>query len=78
METNQSPMNEYEGALYEVVRVLLQTVLDMGADRTMLLTRLQPMAEAARKIGRKDGATTIDMLIRSVVSATTYCASEPN
>jgi hypothetical protein len=71
-------VSEQEGALYEVVRLLLLTVVEMGADKTVLLQRMRAMAEASRALGRNSGAATIELLMRSVTSPVDYTAVPPS
>jgi hypothetical protein len=73
-----APGSEQEGALYEVVRLLLLTVVEMGADKTVLFQRMRAMADASRALGRSDGATTIELLMRSVTSPVDYTAAPPS
>jgi hypothetical protein len=50
----------------------------MGADKTVLLTRMRTMADAARALGRTQGAATIELLVRSVTSPVDYTGRPPS
>ena len=76
--TSDRPMNEHEGALHEVVRILLLTVMELGADPILLTQRMRTMANAARELGRTDGAATIELLIRSVTAPIDYTGAPPS
>ena len=70
--------DQQEAALYEVVRLLLLTVVEMGADKSILIARMRAMAEAARGLGRQEGAATIELLIRSITSPIDYTGAPPS
>jgi hypothetical protein len=57
------PMSEHEGALFDAVRVLGFTILDLGADPKILTDRLIEAQNAAEALGNKHGASTIGFLI---------------
>ena len=57
------PMSEHEGALFDAVRVLATTILDLGADANVLRTRLTTARDAAESLGNRHGAETLEFLI---------------
>jgi hypothetical protein len=65
----ERPMSEHEGALFDAVRVLGATVLDMGADAGVLNRRLTEARESAEKLGNKNGASLLGFLIRALFPA---------
>jgi hypothetical protein len=65
----ERPMSEHEGALFDAVRVLGATVLDMGADAGVLNRRLTEAMESAEKLGNKNGASLLGFLIRALFPA---------
>jgi hypothetical protein len=56
-------MSEHEGALFDVVRILGTTVLELGADAKILSDRLNAARTAAEAQGNRHGAETIRFLI---------------
>jgi hypothetical protein len=71
------PISEHEGALFDAVRVLASTVLDLGADPKILRDRLTAARDAADSLGNKHGAETLDFLI-SALFATSGPAPKPS
>ena len=66
----ERPLTEHEGALFDAVCILAQTVLDVGADPKILNERL---TEAMRKAEAQDnhhGAQTLGFLIRALFAPT--------
>jgi hypothetical protein len=57
------PMSEHEGALFDAVRILATTVLELGADAKVLSDRLNEARRAADALGNRHGADTIGFLI---------------
>jgi hypothetical protein len=60
------PMSEHEGALFDAVQVLAKTLLDLGADRQILRSRLNAVRDSADALGNRHGAATLDFLISAV------------
>ncbi len=60
------PLSEHEGALFDAVRILGTTVMDMGADAKILKTRLSDAQSAADALGNAHSAATIGFLIRAL------------
>lgn len=60
------PISEHEGALFDAVRVLGTTVLDLGADPKILTDRLTEARNSASAMGNVRGAATIDFLINAL------------
>jgi hypothetical protein len=77
MSSNQV-MNQYEGALYEIVRILLLTVVEMGADKNVLMARMRSMAAAARQLHRSEGAAAIELLLQSIAKPADYTGTPPS
>jgi len=63
---NDRPISEHEGALFDAVRVLGATMLEMGADASVLNIRLTAAMDSAEKLGNKSGASMLDFLIRAL------------
>jgi hypothetical protein len=57
-------MSEHEGALFDAVLALAETLLEMGADPAHLQTRLSKARDAADALGNRNGAETLDFLMR--------------
>jgi hypothetical protein len=64
------PMSEHEGALFDAVRVLGTTILDIGADPKVLNSRLTEARNSAHALGNTHGAATIDFLINALFPQT--------
>ena len=62
------PMSAHEGALFESVRVLGKTLLDIGADANVLRARLAEARDQTSSLGNQVGAGTIDFLIEALFS----------
>jgi len=60
------PMNEHEGALFDAVRVLGVTVLELGADPDKLRQRLTEEMERAEGLGNHHGAATLGFLLTAM------------
>jgi hypothetical protein len=63
------PMSEHEGALFDAVRVLATTVLDLGADPKILNERLTQAQGAADSLGNVRSAATLGFLIQTLFPA---------
>ncbi len=61
--TIDRPMSQHEGALFDAVRVLATSVLDLGADAKLLRTRLTAARDKADAVGNKQSAATLDFLV---------------
>ena len=73
------PMNEYENALYEAVRVIGLAVIEMGGNRKAIQAGLEEMQEAMEQDGQKNGAATLQLLCRSLLNpGIAYVAIPPN
>jgi hypothetical protein len=73
------PMNEYEGALYEAVRVLGLAIIEMGGNRLAIQAGLEEMRDAANGHGEKNGAAILDHLCRALSDApVAYQPAKPN
>ena len=66
--TTDRPMSAHESALFESVRVLAKTLLDLGADADVLRARLTEARDMAGSLGNRAGAGTIDFLIEALFS----------
>lgn len=60
------PLTEHEGALFDAVCTLAQTVLDLGADPKVLNERLTDIMRSAEARGNAHGAQTLGFLIRTL------------
>jgi hypothetical protein len=60
------PMSEHEGALFDAVRVLATTILDLGADPKILNERLMQAQSAADSLGNARSAATLGFLIQTL------------
>lgn len=63
---NDRPISEHEGALFDVVRVLAATLIDLGADPELMRQRLTATRDATEALGNRHGAATITFLIASL------------
>ena len=57
------PLSEHEGALFDVVCILARTVLELGADPTILNGRLSEAMRNTEALGNSNGAATLGFLI---------------
>lgn len=64
--TSDRPVSEHEGALFDAVRVLALTVLDLGADRDRLRSRLSEVRDATDALGNRHSAATLEFLINAL------------
>jgi hypothetical protein len=62
------PMNEYESALYEAVRVLGLAVIEKGGNRNAIQAGLEEMADEMEADGRQNGAATLRLLCRALLN----------
>jgi hypothetical protein len=62
------PMNEYESALYEAVRVLGLAVIEKGGNQNAIQAGLEEMADEMETHGSQNGAATLRMLCRSLLN----------
>jgi len=60
------PISEHEGALFDAVRVLGVTVLELGADPDKLRQRLTEEMKRAEGLGNHHGAATLGFLLAAV------------
>jgi hypothetical protein len=61
------PMDEYESALYEAVRVIGLAVIEMGGNRKAIQAGLEEMQQAMEHDGQKKGAATLQLLCRALL-----------
>lgn len=64
--TIDRPMTEREGALFDAVRVIGATVLELGADPQIMIGRLLEAQRQAEALGNTHGAATLGFLIRAL------------
>jgi len=64
------PLSEHEGALFDAVRVLGTTVLDLGADPKILRSRLTEEMRHCERRGNAHGAATLGFLIGALFGRT--------
>ena len=62
------PMNEYESALYEAVRVLGLAVIEKGGNRNAIQAGLEETADDMEADGRQNGAATLRLLCRALLN----------
>ena len=63
--TTDSPMNEYEGALFDAVLAIGQALLEAGSiSESALLNKLSEARAKSDRLGRKNGAATLSFLIK--------------
>jgi len=60
------PVSEHEGALFDALRVLGVTVLELGADPDKLRERLMEEMTRAEGLGNHNGAATLGFLITAM------------
>jgi len=60
------PISEHEGALFDAVRVLGVTVLELGADPDKLRERLTEEMKRAEGLGNHNGAATLGFLLAAM------------
>ena len=61
----ERPMTDYERALSGIVRVLLDTIIDMGAPKTQLAHGLKTLKDTAQLDGHHTEAAIIEITMRS-------------
>ena len=59
------PMSEYERALNGIVRIMLDTMIDMGAPKAALGHSLKTLKDSAQLNGNHTEAATIEMMMRN-------------
>ena len=66
MAVNQPgrPMSEYENALNGMVRIMLDTMVEMGAPKGQLAKEFKRLKDTAAIAGHHDAATTIEITMR--------------
>ena len=62
---SERPMTDYERALSGIVRVLLATVIDMGAPKTQLAHSLKSLKDTAQLSGHHTEAAVIEITMRN-------------
>jgi hypothetical protein len=62
-------MSEHEGALFDAVKVLAATLLELGADPEAMHKRLMAVRDATDALGNRSGASTLDFLIAALFPA---------
>ena len=60
------PLSEHEGALFDALRVLGVTVLELGADPDKLRERLTDEMKRTEGLGNHHGAATLGFLITAM------------
>ncbi len=63
------PLSEHEGALFDAVRILARTVLELGADPKILNERLDEARRSAEALGNAHGAATLGFLVRALFAS---------
>ena len=66
--TSPGFMTAHEIALFECVRVLARTLVDLGADADVIRGRLTQAREAMSSLGNRAGAGAIDFLMEDLFS----------
>ena len=61
----ERPMTDYERALSGIVRVLLATMIDMGASKTQLAHGLKSLKDTAQLGGHHTEAAVIEITMRN-------------
>ena len=59
------PMSDYERALSGIIRVMLDTMIDMGAPKSQLAHGLKTLKDSAQLEGRHTEAAMIEMTMRN-------------
>jgi hypothetical protein len=59
------PMTEYESALSGMMRVMLNTLIDVGAPKHQLIRDLKSLKDSEQLAGHHTAAATIDITMRS-------------
>ena len=59
------PMTEYESALSGMMRVMLNTLIDVGASKHQLVRDLKSLKDSEQLAGHHTAAATIDITMRS-------------
>jgi hypothetical protein len=59
------PMTEYESALSGMMRVMLNTLVDIGASKHQLIRDLKSLKDSEQLAGHHTAAATIDITMRS-------------
>ena len=72
------PMSEYESALSSVAHVLALTLIDVGADRSAFRSRLTDIQNDFESMGSKNGAASIELLIRAIFDPVSYRPTPPH
>ena len=70
--SNNRPMSEHEGALFDAVLAIAASLLETGADPDALKARLIKARDATDALGNRHGAATLDFLMDGL-----FAPSEP-
>jgi hypothetical protein len=62
---SERPMTDYERALSGIVRVMLDTMIDMGASKTQLAHGLKSLKDTAQLGGHHTEAAVIEITMRN-------------
>ena len=62
------PMNEYENALYEAVRVLGLAVIEKGGNRNSIQAGFEAAREDMIEMGQESAAATLEQLCRALLN----------
>jgi hypothetical protein len=73
MMSADRPMNEYEGALFEAFLALGQTLLEASSiSESALLNRLSEARKDSERMGRRQGAATLGLMIKFLGEPSRY------
>ena len=75
--TTEKPMSEYEPALTAIVRVLLKTVIDLGASRELIRDQLRLVSSDFREMGSKNDAAAIENLTKHMTESDNFYRPNP-
>ncbi|MGH6988909.1 MAG: hypothetical protein ACREFD_03600 [Stellaceae bacterium] len=71
------PMNEYEGALFSAVMILIGALVDLGINRPALAAKFREAGNLAAMDGRKGDAAVHEMLANIAERDAFYVPSPP-
>lgn len=63
---NSRPMSEHEGALFDAIVVIAETLLDLGTDPEKLKSRLSDARASADALSNARDSATLDFLIAGI------------
>ena len=75
--SDDRPMNEYEGALFDALMVLTRAITSGEIDRSSLAASFRETAKMQSDLGRKNGSAVMEFLARQAEGDRSYTVRPP-